>query len=72
MVNLPNGVKSLHRLNPDTPLLEIYRRVCADKYLGPAQFEVRLTDRPQVTVDMSLTLNDYQVSELTVRQCAGR
>lgn len=72
VVNLPNGVKSLHRLNPDTPLIETFRRVCFEKNLDPSQFEVQLTDHPKTAVDMSLTLNDYQASELTIRQCSGK
>lgn len=70
-INLPRGVKSLQRLNPQVPIMDIYRKICADKGLDASRYEVRLTKQPHTAVDMSLTLNDYHTNEITIVQCAG-
>ena len=71
-VNMPRGVKSLQRLNPNIPIMDIFRKICLEKGLDPSRYEVRLTKQPQSTVDMSQTLSDYQANEITIRQCAGK
>ena len=71
-MNLPRGVKSVQRLNPHLPILDIFRKICVDKGLDASRYEVRLTKHSNKTVDMSLSLNDYSTNEITIVQCAGK
>lgn len=68
---MPRGVKSLQRLNPTVPIMDLFRKICLEKGLDPSRYEVRLTKHPHTTVDMSQTLSDYQANEISIKQCAG-
>lgn len=69
---MPRGVKSLQRMNPNIPIMDLFRKICMDKGLDASRYEVRLTKQTHTTVDMSLTLNDYRTSEITIKQCSGK
>lgn len=69
---MPRGVKSLQRLNPQTPIMDIFRKICIEKGLDASRYEVRLPKQAQSAVDMSLSLNDYRANEITIVQCSGK
>ncbi|XP_067931818.1 cordon-bleu protein-like 1 isoform X2 [Watersipora subatra] len=69
-VNMPRGVKSVQRLNPNSPIMDIFRKICLEKNLDPSRYEVRLTKQPNTAVDMSLSLTTYKTSEITIVPCS--
>lgn len=69
---MPRGVKSLQRLNPNIPIMDIYKKVCTEKGLDPSRYEVRLPKDQKTIVDMSQTLNFYQTNEINIVKCASK
>ncbi|XP_019635920.1 PREDICTED: protein cordon-bleu-like isoform X2 [Branchiostoma belcheri] len=66
VVNLPQNQKTFVRVSRKLTVAELYPVICEKCNMDPARFALREVDKPEVVLDTSRTLEDYNMAEVLV------